>query len=480
MGRPERPVDPSRGSVATFARDLRKLREQAGSPTYRDMARRALFSPSVLSSAASGHRLPTLPVTLAFVAACGGDPEIWRRRWLQVSGAGRADPAASSTAPARPSHPGCREQPGLPRPAQLPPRPQGFFARAAELHRLTGSSLTAPVVITGPVGVGKSEFALHLAHDAAATMVDGQLYADLRLLATDERGAQAVLTGLLPALGVPIDQLPGSANGRAGLYRSLLVERRLVVLLDNVRDERQVRPLLAEARRSLTIVVGRTALLGLRDVHRVRLAALPRTESVAMIVAVVADRARADPEACEQLAELCGDLPLALDIAARKLVARPNLALRWVTHRLADPGNLLDWLRIGDLSVRESLGSAYWGLTDPARLLLHRLAGLPISDCRWCCLHDEQVDQQVDELVEELVEAGMLRRRAGSGGNRIDPLARAFLVGQPLPLSECHSCPACQQHPGQRTRPGRSLTMATTAPWPGRPARRPQEHPAGY
>ncbi|TMR01599.1 helix-turn-helix domain-containing protein, partial [Actinomadura soli] len=86
MGRPEKPINASSGAVAAFASELRRLRALAGNPTYRDMARSALYSPSVLSSAASGHRLPTLQVTLAFVAACGGDQEVWRRRWLEVCG----------------------------------------------------------------------------------------------------------------------------------------------------------------------------------------------------------------------------------------------------------------------------------------------------------------------------------------------------------------------------------------------------------
>src|SRR5688572_23167736 len=85
MGRPERPLDTTSGPIAAFASELRGLRKLAGNPSYRELARRALFAPSVLSSAASGHRLPTLPVTLAFVAACGGDRAVWERRWRAVA-----------------------------------------------------------------------------------------------------------------------------------------------------------------------------------------------------------------------------------------------------------------------------------------------------------------------------------------------------------------------------------------------------------
>ncbi|WP_173098070.1 helix-turn-helix domain-containing protein [Actinomadura verrucosospora] len=81
MGRPERPVDPTAGPVEAFAHALRDLRRAAGNPSYRTLAARANYSHTVLSDATRGERLPTLPVTLAFVRACGGDPAEWEARW---------------------------------------------------------------------------------------------------------------------------------------------------------------------------------------------------------------------------------------------------------------------------------------------------------------------------------------------------------------------------------------------------------------
>lgn len=81
MPRQPRPVDPSAGPVERFASDLRKLRDDAGTPTYRVLAEQTHFSKATLAAAAGGHRLPTLDVTLAFVRACGGDIEEWRARW---------------------------------------------------------------------------------------------------------------------------------------------------------------------------------------------------------------------------------------------------------------------------------------------------------------------------------------------------------------------------------------------------------------
>ncbi|MFF1705995.1 hypothetical protein [Streptomyces sp. NPDC058252] len=81
MGRREKPLDPGAGVVQRFAYELRKLRDEAGTPTYRAMASRAGYSGPTLSAAAAGERLPTLPVVTAYVTACGGDPEEWERRW---------------------------------------------------------------------------------------------------------------------------------------------------------------------------------------------------------------------------------------------------------------------------------------------------------------------------------------------------------------------------------------------------------------
>ncbi|WIY05748.1 ATP-binding protein [Amycolatopsis mongoliensis] len=415
MGRPEKPVSVNGGVAAAFASELRRLRAGAGNPTYRDMARAALFSPSALSSAASGARLPSLQVTLGFVAACGGDRESWRRRWLEAAGETRKRNPPGIRYKRSPAH----QQ--LPRPAQLPLRPRGFVGRRAELCRL-GLDSTGATVISGPSGVGKTELALHHAHQMAQEMVDGQLYADLGPLTGTSSDAGYLLDGFLLALGVPGDHLPDTLDQRAGLYRSLLAERRLVVLLDNVRDERQVRLLLAETRRSVILVVSRTRLLGLRDVRRIRLDVLPRADSIAMITAAIPDRAAAAPQECDRLAELCGDLPLALDVALRKLVDRPHLGLHRVNAKLAESSDALEWLEIGDLSVRDSLDSVYRNLSDAAKTLVKCIARLPLTYDLGTLMQGE------DDLVEELVEANMVRRSEDSATFRIMPLVRAYVV----------------------------------------------------
>ena len=127
MGRPERPLDGTDGPIAEFAYDLRALRHLKGNPSYRELARTALFAPSVLSSAASGYRLPTLPVTLAFVTACGADRATWERRWRKVAeNVGALTESRDERLPADPV-------PAEAEPARQPPRPSTTLARPAQL-----------------------------------------------------------------------------------------------------------------------------------------------------------------------------------------------------------------------------------------------------------------------------------------------------------------------------------------------------------
>src|SRR4051794_5166889 len=95
MARRERPLDPAAGPLESFAHDLRALRMSAGEPTYRQLAQLAGYSASTLSEAASGVRLPTLSVALAFVGACGGDAEEWEHRWKEVHDAMQASEDAA-------------------------------------------------------------------------------------------------------------------------------------------------------------------------------------------------------------------------------------------------------------------------------------------------------------------------------------------------------------------------------------------------
>src|SRR5687768_14187952 len=85
LARRQRPLDGGDTPLLRFARDLRALREKAGSPPYRELSRRAHFSAASLSDAAGGRKLPTLAVTLAYVQACDGDVREWESRWRDLA-----------------------------------------------------------------------------------------------------------------------------------------------------------------------------------------------------------------------------------------------------------------------------------------------------------------------------------------------------------------------------------------------------------
>ncbi|MEU3624536.1 NB-ARC domain-containing protein [Amycolatopsis coloradensis] len=454
MGRPERPLDGSTGPIATFAHDLRVLRNRAGNPSYRELARTALFAPSVLSSAASGHRLPTLAVTLAFVSACGGDRAAWERRWRSLAGrTGGGVEVREEPAPA--------PQPEIPmdgapvsasgavhlaRPAQLPMGSRTFVGRegdladAAEMIGATGP-VKVPLLVSGPIGVGKTAFALRLAEEVAADFPDGQLYADLSDSGTGGRSANGIVRGFLRALGVPAHLVPDDPMQRIGLYRSLLAERRLFVLLAGVGDEGQVRPLLGQAPHSQVVVTSRARLLGLEDTNRVELDTFTRKESLALIGRIAGpSRIRGEHDAADTIAELCGDLPLAINIVGRKIAARPEWAIAYTAGQLADRERLMDSLSVGDVNVRDRFTSAYERLSAAGREAIHHFgqSGAGWTTSVGVAAAMGILIETADELLEAVVDAGLLQRANVAGRYAVSRLVSAFAAErqrEPGPLA---------------------------------------------
>jgi WD40 repeat protein len=147
-GRRESPLDPSAGPVARFAAELRKLRSEAGSPTYRVMSQRSGQGASTLSQAAQGERLPTLPVVLGYVRACGGDETQWEARWRAAAAEVASEPRTEG-ADAEPPYRGlARFEPGD---ADL------FFGRDELTDRLLELTRSRRfTAVFGPSGSGKS------------------------------------------------------------------------------------------------------------------------------------------------------------------------------------------------------------------------------------------------------------------------------------------------------------------------------------
>jgi tetratricopeptide (TPR) repeat protein/DNA-binding XRE family transcriptional regulator len=325
----------------------------------------------------------------------------------------RLAPAASPADPARPAGPGtpigtggarvatpvpgCHSAPGagpgMPVPRQLPPGARDFTGRKAELDVLA-SLLDAPggtdgggtVVISaigGTAGVGKTALALHWAHRAAAHFPDGQLHVNLR--GFDPIGAPATpaeaIRGFLDALGVPPERIPPTPDAQAGLYRSLLADKRMLIVLDNARDEAQVRPLLPASPASVVIITSRNQLAGLAVADGARLLPLDlltHDEAVQLLTARIGqERVRAEPGPVDEIASLCACLPLALAVTAARAAARPGFPLTGLAAELRGAAGRLDALDAGDpaSSVRAVFSWSYRQLSaDAARML--RLLGL--------------------------------------------------------------------------------------------------------
>jgi DNA-binding SARP family transcriptional activator/DNA-binding XRE family transcriptional regulator len=274
--------------------------------------------------------------------------------------------AGDAAAPGRGPYRAAPDPPAGPwGPRQLPAVAAQFSGRARELAVLStladqAAKAAGTVVISaicGMAGIGKTALAVYWAHRAAASFPDGQLYADLR--GFGESGSPAapgeVLHGFLDALGVRDGQVPAGLDARAALYRSATAGRRMLIVLDNARDEQQVRPLLPSTPGSLVLVTSRHQLAGLSAVegaHLLTLDVLSASDATALLTdRLGADRAATDPGAVTEIAALCGHLPLALAITAARAAARPMFTPASLAAELRDARGRLSALDTGDPEV---------------------------------------------------------------------------------------------------------------------------------
>ncbi|TSB31530.1 AfsR/SARP family transcriptional regulator [Streptomyces benahoarensis] len=306
--------------------------------------------------------------------------------------------------------------------SSLPPDIPGFVGRVHELAALStlvadeGTRQAVSVsLITGAAGVGKTGLALHWAHRVGDQFPDGRLFADLQGYESgDTLPISDVLSRFLRSLGVSSQQIPTELEERCFLYRNILADRRVLLVLDNVRTYAQIQPLLPSAGESCVLVTSREQLEGLvawPAEARVHLGPLPDPDAMELLGKIVGTaRISAAPAESARLVELCDKLPLALRIAAARLASKPHWTVRHLANRLDDERRRLDELSQGESQVRVSFELSYRHLPDDAARLYRLLGLLDIPDfTAWvgAALLDTDV-LDAEGLIEYLVDAQLL------------------------------------------------------------------------
>ncbi|MDH6218452.1 AfsR/SARP family transcriptional regulator [Streptomyces pseudovenezuelae] len=276
------------------------------------------------------------------------------------------------------------------RPSQLPADLATFTGRRAELAQASalpadgdraGTAASAIGVIDGMAGAGKSTLAVHWAHRVAHRFPDGSLYVDLH--GYDPGGArmdpgEAIATFLV-ALGVAPHDVPEGLDAQAALYRSVLADRRVLIVLDNARDTEQVRPLLPGASGCLVIVTSRSRLTGLVAQHGaypLTLGLLSAEDARELLVQRLGgDRVDAEPEAADAIVDLCARLPLALAIVAARAAHHPGFRLADIAAELRRDHGSLDAFAGQETGsdVRAVFSWSYRALSPEAAGLFRRL-----------------------------------------------------------------------------------------------------------
>jgi hypothetical protein len=250
------------------------------------------------------------------------------------------------------------------------------------------SSLVAICAIDGIAGIGKTAFAIHWAHQVAKHFEDGQLYLNLHGFDSSASAMPPAdaLGALLYSLGLPAGHIPDGLDARAGMYRSVLAGKHVLVVLDNARDVEQVRPLLPGSPGCLVIATSRNPLAGLAMTEGARLLTL-KLPSVLTAREMLerrlgADRVAPEPEALEELIQLCGRLPLALAIMATRAAAHPDFTLASIATDLRRTRGRLDAFGTAGAAVdaRTVFSWSYHHLTPQACRLFRLLSLQPAAD----------------------------------------------------------------------------------------------------
>jgi tetratricopeptide (TPR) repeat protein len=326
---------------------------------------------------------------------------------------------------------------------QLPRDIPEFTGRADEILELSdvlcrvgqakATSVPVAVIRDGP-GIGKSALAVHVAHRLVPFFPDAQLHVQLSGEKLPTLPPENALETLLRSLGLDGDSIPAGLEARQALFRSELADQRALLVLDNAISEAQVRPLLPGSATCAVLVTSRRQLDGLQGVHMLDLTRLSDAEGQELLRQLIGDeRFGSDPEAALSIVGLCGNLPLAIQLAGASLrtTARRRVPLRVFAAQLADERKRLNLLKAGDREIRASFALSYETLSEGAKRLFRRYGLLRVPDSS-----DEVLvalaaswGGDADELRDELVNAHLLEVTGADGDRfRFHDLVRLFAV----------------------------------------------------
>jgi DNA-binding SARP family transcriptional activator/tetratricopeptide (TPR) repeat protein len=334
----------------------------------------------------------------------------------------------------------------VPIPRQLPAAPRLFTGREGELARLTAvvdiSSKGGVLVISaigGSGGIGKTWLAVRWAHQNIHRFPDGQLYVNLNGFAPtgEPLPPAAAARGFLEALGVDPSAIPMDPQARTGLYRSLMADRRMLIILDNARDTAQVIPLLPGDSACVVLVTSRNRLDGLVTTHGatpLALDVLTDDQARQLLVRHVGEeRVAAEPAAAAELLDRCAGLPLAIGILAARAATTPTLSMATLADELRDQSTRLDTISTGTSSgdlatnLREVFSGSFHALTaDAARLFrLLGVAQLPDVGVAAAASLSAVPVGRVRGSIRELETAHLVQQHV-SGRYRMHDLVRLY------------------------------------------------------
>lgn len=314
-------------------------------------------------------------------------------------------------------------------PNMLPPDVTDYTGReglrlSLRHHLCDARRTTASIVtISGMGGIGKTALALRLAYEVHAQFPDGQLYMDLHGTGSPGEPIEPaeVLSRFLRILNVSGDAIPPTLDERAELFRTLVSDRRTLIVLDNAADATQVMPLLPGSPSCAVVITSRRSL-GLPVAWHVDLDVLSPSQASTLLERIVGrDRLGQDPAAAQELLSLCGHLPLALRIAGARIAAKRHWTVAMLVAHLNDERHRLDELTHGTLHVRAVFALSYLSLEEEEQRAFRRLGLIEVSSLpSWMAAALLDVDvQEAGRLLETLVDAQLLQVAASDPAGRV-------------------------------------------------------------